>query len=293
MRWEIDDIRAAVVACAREISGRESDGAFLEATLRNALAQKLAGEVEVERRLGLSHWSPRLGGVDIVVDPRRDGERVGIETKVWAVEDALFDLFKLAAGSQQGKLRTGYLVIAARPRDWARQSVVSAMSVNAHPASLWTVWSTTGLLTAEATDWARIWHHSPAQPQRLPAQIATIAAAPVDMPQAPGQEVRIIGARAVGDDTVALDQNGLLADRFEPRAALGDRHDPEGLFASVQAGIEDARSRPPGAIFYSPMDPTDKIRSLNALLAEYPELEAEISGYMSTAVAQRDARGPA
>lgn len=156
MRWQTDDIRAAVVACAGEIAGREKDGSFLEATLRDALAQQLAGESAVERRLGLSHWPPELGGVDIVADLHRDGERVGIETKVWDVEDALFDLFKLAAGSQQGKLRMGYLVIAARARDWERQSVVSAMSVIAHPARLWSTWSTAGLLTAEATDWARI-----------------------------------------------------------------------------------------------------------------------------------------
>jgi hypothetical protein len=104
------------------------------------LARRLPGNVEVECRLGLPTWPATLGGVDIVFDPQRNGRRVGIETKVWDVEDALFDLLKLASAVQYSALTMGYLVIAARPRDWARSSVVSTMSAASHPACLSTTW---------------------------------------------------------------------------------------------------------------------------------------------------------
>jgi hypothetical protein len=59
--------------------------------------------------------------------------------------------------------------------------------------------------------------------------------------------------------------------------------------ASVEAGIDRARRRPSGAIFYSDLTPEDKIRELQALLAERPDRQDQIAGYISGAVRQRDA----
>jgi hypothetical protein len=284
---EIDEIRAAVSRAADEVSGREKDGSFLERTLRDALARHLPSVVGLEHALGLTTFSPSLGGVDIVCDPGARGGYVGIETKVWDVEDALFDLFKLAAGTQHGKLRTGYSVIAARPRDWGRPSVVSAMAVNSHPACSSTTWSTAALLTVEAKGWARIWKRASARPHRLPARITTLSTTPVDMPRAPGHELRIISVAALGRGDLGLDDDGRPVDALEEPDGLDDI---DGLFAGVHAGIARARTSPPGALFYSALEPTEKIRALNALLAEYPNLEAEITGYITTSIAQRDAR---
>jgi hypothetical protein len=182
MEREIDTIRQFVVAAAAEVPAREKDASFLERTLRDALARSLPGAVEVEWPLGLPSFSGRLGGVDIAFDPQARGQWIGIETKVWDVEDALFDLLKLAAGVQEPVLAMGYSVIAARPRDWERASVVSAMSSCTHPACVSTTWNTARLLTTK--EWRRIWGRSSARPRALPAGIVTFATEPVGMPRA-------------------------------------------------------------------------------------------------------------
>jgi hypothetical protein len=289
MGWEIDRFRPFVVAAAAEVRGREKDGSFLERTLRDALAQHLPGKVATEQPLGLPSWSPGLGGVDIICDPQGRGEPIGIETKVWDVEDALFDLLKLAAGTQQAVLKMGYSVIAARPRDWQRRGVVSMMSCDAHPACLSTTWVTADVLTVEAKDWGRIWQRSSARPQAPPALLAVFTTTPVGMPHAPGHEVRIIGVCSVNDRQIGIDDDGRPTRAWGSEADPHREEDPDALFASVEAGIQQARSRPPGAIFYSDMDPAEKITALQALLAERADLESEIAGYISAAIRQQDA----
>jgi hypothetical protein len=289
MEREIERIRGVAVAAAPDVLGRDKDGSFLEKTLRNALVEHLPGEVEVELRLGLATWSAGLGGVDVVYDLGGHGGPVGIETKVWDVEDALFDLLKLAAGTQRGGLRMGYSVIAARPRDWQRSSVVALMSSRPHAAYVSTTWSTAELLTAEAKEWRRIWHRSSARPNALPASIATFATAPVAMPRASGHEIRIIGVCALGEDQILLDEDGVPGGTREGDPSVSSPSAADGLLASVEAGIDRARRRPPGAIFYSDLTPKDKIRELQALLAERPDLADEIAGYISGALRQRDA----
>jgi hypothetical protein len=67
---------------------------------------------------------------------------------------------------------------------------------------------TAQLLNTEVKKWRRIWQRSAARPQALPARIATFATVPVDMPRAPGHEVRIIGVTAVGKGQFAIDDDG-------------------------------------------------------------------------------------
>jgi hypothetical protein len=105
----------------------------------------------------------------------------------------------------------GYSVIAARPRDWERASVVSVMSSQPHPACVSTMWETARVLTAEAKEWRHIWERSSARPQALPSRIATFSTEPVDMPRAQGHEVRVIGLTALDDPQLALDADGQAA----------------------------------------------------------------------------------
>lgn len=97
---EIDTIAAAVYEAIQDIRARAQDGSFLERTLRDALASVLPGAGRIEQPLRLSGWKATLGGVDVMFDPYGSSLPVGIETKVWDVSDALFDVLKLASGTQ-------------------------------------------------------------------------------------------------------------------------------------------------------------------------------------------------
>jgi hypothetical protein len=191
------------VAAADFVIAREKDGSFLERTLRDGLADRLPGETKTEQRLSLTDWTGRLGGVDVVYRHEAQAAWVGIETKVWDIEDSLFDLFKLAAGIQHGDLCGGCCVIAGRPRDWRGGGPVCAMARGAQ-----TDWQTAKLLADEATRWARIWARCPARPLALPAQFTTVTAEPVAMPLVPGHEIRIIDVRPVGSARVTIDEHG-------------------------------------------------------------------------------------
>jgi hypothetical protein len=200
---QVAEVRAAVVAAAVLVIAREKDGSFLERTLRDALARCLPGVTRTEQRIALTDWTGRLGGVDVVYRQHARTAWVGIETKVWDVEDSLFDLFKLAAGIQHGDLAGGCSVIAGRPRDWRGSGPVCAMARGAQAD-----WQTAKVLAEEETRWAGIWARCPARPLALPAQFTTVAADPVAMPRVPGHEIRIIGIRPVGDARVTIDERG-------------------------------------------------------------------------------------
>src|SRR4051812_38377396 len=109
-------LHAATVAAAAGIVARPKDGSFLERTLRDGLAAQLPGAT-TERPLELDRgvWAGRLGGVDVLYSDQ--GTTIGVETKVWDVADSLYDIFKLAAGTQRGTITVGYCVIAGRNRD--------------------------------------------------------------------------------------------------------------------------------------------------------------------------------
>jgi hypothetical protein len=101
---ELHTLQTALPLAAGEIVARESDGSFLEKTLRDALATRLPrARTEQSLRLDQKLWPGRLGGVDVLYVPDSDA-RVGVETKVWDVSDALYDVFKLAAATSAGRL---------------------------------------------------------------------------------------------------------------------------------------------------------------------------------------------
>ncbi len=111
----------------RDRRARE-EGSFLEKTLRDALAGQLP-RASTEHPLNLDQalWPGRLGGVDVLYVPD-DGTHVGVETKVWDVPESLYDIFKLAAATQSGRLAMGFCVIAGRSRDWRAATAISQMS---------------------------------------------------------------------------------------------------------------------------------------------------------------------
>src|SRR3954471_23914413 len=106
-------LHVATVAAAAGIVARPKDGSFLEKTLRDGLAAQLSRSA-TEQPLNLDRgiWAGALGGVDVLYTDQK--VRIGVETKVWDVADSLYDIFKLAAGTQRGTISIGYCVIPGR-----------------------------------------------------------------------------------------------------------------------------------------------------------------------------------
>ena len=140
-------LHAATVAAAAGIVARPADGSFLEKTLRDGLAAQLP-RATTEQPLNLDRgvWAGRLGGVDLLYTDEQT--RIGVETKVWDVADSLYDIFKLAAGTQRETIAIGYCVIAGRTRDWRTPSAIHEMSQT--PIGATAEWTTADVLRDRA-----------------------------------------------------------------------------------------------------------------------------------------------
>ena len=202
----LPDPARATVAAAAGIVARPTDGSFLEKTLRDALAAQLP-RAATEQPLNLDRgiWAGRLGGVDVLYTDEKT--RIGVETKVWDVADSLYDIFKLAAGTQRGTIAIGYCVIAGRTRDWRAPSAIRDMSET--PAGVTVEWTTADVLRDHAQEWARIWKRTAIRPTEIPARMRTLAGEPIPMPQVPDHQIRIIGVQAIGTDRLGLDKMGV------------------------------------------------------------------------------------
>jgi hypothetical protein len=154
-------LHAATVFAARRIVARPADGSFLEKTLRDGLAAQLP-RAATEQPLNLDRrvWAGRLGGVDVLYIDEKT--RIGVETKVWDVADSLYDIVKLAAGTQRGTIAVGYCVIAGRARDWRAPSAIGEMSNT--PVGATVEWMTADVLRDHAREWARIWKRTAIRP---------------------------------------------------------------------------------------------------------------------------------
>lgn len=213
----IETVRAAVVTAASGLGIRpDKEAPFLERDLRDGLVTALGGNRE--HKILIQGWSRTLGGVDVFVPgaviPELEPERsTGIETKVWATDEVLYDLLKLAAMCQQADLGVGYAVVAARHRDWAadaaRGGVISEMSTGMPDAA---TWPTDEAIGYEGAHWRKMVEKTNVKPAWVPARIATITTDAVAVRAVQDHEIRIIGVRPIGNDRLRLDEHGSVVD---------------------------------------------------------------------------------
>ena len=213
----IETVRAAVVISAFGLRSRpDTEAPFLERDLRDGLVAALGGTQE--KKILIQGWSPTLGGVDVFVPgaviPELEPERsTGIETKVWATDEVLYDLLKLAAMCQQADLGVGYAVVAARHRDWAadatRDGVISQMSTRTLDT---TTWPTVEAIGYEGPHWRKMIEKTSVKPAWVPARIATFTTDSVPVPAVQDHEIRIVGVRPISDDRLRLDEHGSVVD---------------------------------------------------------------------------------
>lgn len=207
---DLDEVRAAVVYVAAELRARPArDAPFLESDLRNGLATALHGTPE--KRLRIKDWSATLGGVDVFVDGVALQRATGIETKVWSIDQVLYDMLKLAAICQQLDLGIGYVVVAARDRDWAadatQRGLISLMTAAGPKLS---AWSTIAAIETEGERWRKMVEKTDVKPVWVPAHLETAAAAPVRLPCVHDHEIRIVRVSPIGKQKLLLDEHGAV-----------------------------------------------------------------------------------
>ena len=202
---------------------------FLESYLERAIGTAIDAEAPAEARptgqarIEVPGWDRKLGGFDLRVAL---GQReLLIETKVDDIEDTLWDLLKLASGLGLAEVAAGYLVVAAKKQRWSSQGdCVDLFHPNGGRR-----WRTSELVTRWSRAWGRLVgpHGGSARPLVLPELLETRFIACETVTAFPTYEIRCVGVRRVGLETVSF-VNGWPADtrRQEESGEDGDEIDP-------------------------------------------------------------------
>jgi threonine dehydrogenase-like Zn-dependent dehydrogenase len=207
---DLAEVRAAVARVATGLRARPNrDAPFLESDLRNGLVKVLQGTPE--KRLRIKGWSATLGGVDVFIEAVGPQRGTGIETKVWSIDQVLYDMLKLAAMCHQRDLGIGYVVVAARDRDWTadatRGGLISLMSETGPEPS---TWLTAAAIETEGARWSKMVQKTNVKPVWVPAHLETAAAAAVRLPFVHDHQIRIVRVRPVGQQKLRLDEHGAV-----------------------------------------------------------------------------------
>jgi len=201
-------MRALFAEAVREAASRidgDPSVSFREERLERALVDALRARVPsgavvgARRRFVVPDWDPQPGGVDLFVLDRDETPAGFAELKVDKIEEALWDLFKVAALASSPPAPAGFLAVAASARRWRRAEVDCASlfpEADGRPRS----WSSLVLFDRYAAAWRWLLSGGRARPTRVPAtvEIAFVANEPVRA--YPGYELRAVEVRAVADD---------------------------------------------------------------------------------------------
>jgi quercetin dioxygenase-like cupin family protein len=201
-------MRALFAEAVREAASRidgDPSVSFREERLERALVDALRARVSpgavvgARRRFAVPDWDPQPGGVDLFV---LDGARtpaVFAELKIDNIEEALWDLFKVAALANSPSAPASFLAVAAPVRRWRKPEVDCAALFPAADGAP-QPWSSLALFDRYAAAWRWLLRGGRARPTTVPAtiEIAFVANEPVGA--YPGYELRAIEVRAITDD---------------------------------------------------------------------------------------------
>lgn len=194
-----EHLAAATRWAAREVREDPKRGTFLERCLEDALiagwdAAVPGGRADRNVQLEVPGWDPQPGRTDWVArEPEADALAAFAELKVEKIEEALWDLLKVACILEQAPAAlSGYLVIAATPRRWQRAEVADLFTRNPAAVGGEQEWDTSVLIATWRSSWRYLLDGGRARPVTVPARIRTrlVAAAPLE--KIDGYELRCI-----------------------------------------------------------------------------------------------------
>lgn len=214
-----DDAVARVIAAAAQAIAPASDrdsflGRLVEEALVRVWPETVPGGTASARvTRSIPAWDPQPGGVDVICTlPDSDPAKVAMELKIFDVEQALWDMFKLVSLLESAPdVGAAYLVVASTPRRWERAEVAERFA----PDQTRT-WQTLDLFDRWAKSWAYLLGGGRARPRDLPATITTSFVARHPVAAFPEYELRCVRvAAAEPRRRVVIEEDGW------PRSGFG------------------------------------------------------------------------
>jgi hypothetical protein len=287
-----DELLAEAVPLAGERLAEHAGGSFLEKYLEAALKAALVELVPAisvsatgHSRVSVPNWQPKMGGFDLRVrlSDQPEGEAL-VETKVWDVEQTLWDLFKLAAGLTMPGVGAAYLVLARHGHRWQDGECVELFAEGAGPRR----WTSGTFFEDWKAAWTELLGGGTARPLSAPAEIETAFIASAPAVGFPPYEIRAVAVRLVpGADVLPFDGNWPAAVGDTPlgpefSGEEGDQVDPAVEDAIMRRANPSPGSRPDDTsfeIFYSARLDVREKRARLEELAEGGDTQA--MGYLS------------
>lgn len=201
-------MRALFAEAVREAAARIDGGPSvsfreerLERALLGALQARVPGDAVVgaRRRFAVPDWDPQPGGVDLFVLDGAGTPAIFAELKIDNIEEALWDLFKVAALASSPSAPAAFLGVAAPARRWRKPEVDCAALFPAADGAP-QPWSSLALLDRYAAAWRWLLRGGRARPTAVPATIEVAFVANEPVRAYPGYELRAIEVRAIADD---------------------------------------------------------------------------------------------
>lgn len=180
---------------------KEREGDPLEAYLEQALIQGIAETDESvsaistgSKLIRVPYWDPPMGGYDLRITLDADGEAtLVVETKIYNVDETLWDLFKVVAAQSEEAIQGGYLSVAATVLKWRSDHDCVKLF---DPSQVTAVWDSVRLFERWSAAWENLLEGGSARPLRIPSQVETRFLAAAAVRGYRNYEVRTIGVRA-------------------------------------------------------------------------------------------------
>jgi hypothetical protein len=176
------------------VAGEEpGEKRHLEPAVRDGLtAQFGADRVRIGYRVpgGLPDWNPQPGPVDAVLFDARGGIRVGLELKVYKLDETLWDVFKMASLARLAGVEAAYVAVVATGSKWASNSDCAALFQG--EVFQETEWHSGYFFEQWRAAWANLLRGGRGRPTRVPERLMLTLVDELPLSAWPGWTLRLL-----------------------------------------------------------------------------------------------------
>ena len=140
---------------------------------------------------GFPDWSPTPRGVDVAVfEPAISSPSIGMEVKVGAVDQSLWDVLKMASLRRVSGVEAAYVAVAATTTVWSGSSDCVALFSGEPDDDK--EWHTAYFFEQWPTAWRRLLEGGSGRPTRIPTRLYLSLVAALPFAGFPGYELRVL-----------------------------------------------------------------------------------------------------
>lgn len=186
-------MKDAATAIALSHSESLGEKKHLEPAVKSAFQEASfdASSVKVGYQVvDLPDWAPIPGGVDLATFDRHGSLEIGIELKVNKVDEALWDILKMASLTLVPNVSAAYVAVAATQGKWTGKSnCVALFSSPLHESK---EWQTAFFFDAYKKAWCDLLLGGSGRPTRVPQTLTLTVITAIEIPAAPNYELRVV-----------------------------------------------------------------------------------------------------